>query len=208
MKAWLWLALCLTGAWHFQARATSEHNLVEVTNAIPGIRLDIRYATTNNFTGKILYPAAKCYLKKTTVKKLASVQKELEGMGLGLKVYDGYRPFSITKKMWDLIQDERYVANPAKGSKHNRGAAVDLTIVDREGKELAMPTGYDNFTEKAHWSYKDLSAEQIKNRALLRYVMEKHGFAGVSTEWWHFNDLDWQKFEILDIDFDKLRPTH
>lgn len=206
MNTRIWIAVLgfvVAFAFHLSAK-DQPHDLVEVTNVSPSIRLDIRYATTNNFTGAVLYPMAKCCLKKPTAKKLAAVQKELEGMGLGLKIYDGYRPFNVTKKMWDLIRDERYVANPAKGSKHNRGAAVDLTIVDKQGNELPMPTGYDNFTEKAHWGYKDLPEEQIKNRALLRYVMEKHGFIGVSTEWWHFNDTDWEKFPILDIPLEKL----
>jgi D-alanyl-D-alanine dipeptidase len=175
-------------------------DLVEVKKIIPNVRLDIRYATTNNFTGQQLYPAPYCYLRKSTAKKLARVQKELEQMGLGLKIYDGYRPFRITQKMWDLIHDERYVADPKKGSKHNRGTAVDLTIIDRNGNEIPMPTGYDDFTEKAHSDYKNLPAEQIKNRALLRYLMEKQGFEVLSTEWWHFNDKDWARYEILDID--------
>lgn len=179
-------------------------DLVNLKTFIPKIVLDIRYATTNNFTGQVIYPQAKCYLRRSTATKLKEVQKDLKGMGLGLKMFDGYRPFAATKKFWELVKDERYVANPAKGSKHNRGAAVDLTIIKRDGSELQMPTGYDNFTEKAHWEYNDLPEEAIRNRKLLRDIMEKHGFEGVSSEWWHFNDTEWERFEIMDVSFEEL----
>jgi zinc D-Ala-D-Ala dipeptidase len=196
-----WLAL----AFGLMANPSDKGaDLVDVAKVIPAIRLDIRYATTNNFMHQAVYSSPKCYLRNSTAKKLAAVQKELESMGLGLKIYDGYRPLAVTKKMWDMIHDERYVADPAKGSKHNRGAALDLTLVTKEGKDLEMPTDHDNFTEKAHWQYKDLPVQVIKNRALLRYTMEKHGFEGISTEWWHFNDTEWKKFEILDVPLEKL----
>ncbi|MFN7138492.1 MAG: D-alanyl-D-alanine dipeptidase [Limisphaerales bacterium] len=179
-------------------------DLVDVEKFIPGIVLDIRYATTNNFTGKQVYPVAKCYLRRATAEKLKKVQEELKKQNLGLKVYDGYRPLSVQKKFWELVPDERYVANPAKGSKHNRGGAVDLTLVDSKGKELPMPTPYDDFTEKAHQNYSKLPANIIRNRALLRTVMEKHGFKNIRTEWWHFDDTDWQQYDLMDISFDEL----
>jgi len=204
-RFWTGAGLMLALAFGLMANPPGKAtDLVNVEKVIPGIRLDIRYASTNNFMGKAVYSVAKCYLRQSTAKKLAVVQKELESMGLGLKIYDGYRPFSVTKKMWDLIQDERYVANPSKGSKHNRGAALDLTLVTKAGKDLEMPTDYDNFTDKAHWNYKDLPEQVIKNRALLRFVMEKHGFEGISTEWWHFNDSEWKKYEILNVEFETL----
>ncbi len=132
------------------------------------------------------------------------VQQELKSQGLGLKLFDGYRPLSAQRKLWEIVPDSRYIADPAKGSKHNRGAAVDLTLVDKNGKELAMPTPYDDFTEKAHWNYQNLPQEAIRNRTLLRQIMEKHGFKGISTEWWHFDDRNWEQYEILDLDFDKI----
>ena len=196
MKVFGGVCLFLLFVLHAPAKE-GRADLLEVTNAIPGVKLDIRYATTNNFTHHILYSSPRCFLRAATVKKLAAVQKELEAQGLGLKIFDGYRPFRITEKMWDLIHDDRYVADPRKGSKHNRGAAVDLTVVDKTGKEIDMPTGYDDFTEKAHRDYMQLSKEKIKNRELLRRVMEKNGFEGVSTEWWHFNDKDWEQYDIL-----------
>ncbi len=178
--------------------------LVEVQRLVPGLVLDIRYATTNNFTGTQVYPAAKCYLRRSTAEKLKRVQVELQKQKLGLKVYDGYRPLSVQKKFWELVPDDRYVANPAKGSKHNRGGAVDLTIVDNKGTELPMPTPYDDFTEKAHQNYQDLPTEVLKNRALLREVMEKNGFKSIETEWWHFDDVDWRNYELLDLSFKEL----
>lgn len=179
-------------------------DLVNVQNTIPGIVLDIRYATTNNFTHQQVYPVAKCYLRRTTMEKLAAVQRDLKKQNLGLKIYDGYRPLSVQKKFWAIMPDDRYVANPAKGSRHNRGAAVDLTIVDAKGNELLMPTPYDDFTEKAHRDYQNLPPEAIRNRALLETVMQKHGFDGLSTEWWHFDDKDWKNFPITDLDFERL----
>jgi D-alanyl-D-alanine dipeptidase len=183
-------------------RAADKPDLVNVEKFIPGIVLDIRYATTNNFTGKQVYPVAKCLLRRSTAEKLKAVQADLQKQNLGLKVYDGYRPLSVQKKFWEIMPDDRYVANPAKGSKHNRGGAVDLTLIDAKGKELPMPTAYDDFSEKAHRNYKNLPEEVIRNRDLLGKVMEKHGFAGLDTEWWHFDDRDWKNFELLDIGFE------
>ena len=173
--------------------------LVDIRTVNRNISLDIRYATANNFLKQKMYPIAKCALRNSVAQKLALVQTDLEKIGLGLKVYDCYRPFSVTKQMWEVMPDPRYVANPARGSRHNRGAAVDLTLVDRTGKELEMPTPYDDFTEKAHRNYQGGSAESRKNRQLLEDAMKKQGFIGITTEWWHFDSEDWEKFAILDI---------
>ncbi|MGL5064528.1 MAG: M15 family metallopeptidase [Microcoleus sp.] len=173
--------------------------LVDIRTVNRNIRLDIRYATTNNFLKRKLYSIPKCALRASVAQRLSKVQTDLEKIGLGLKVYDCYRPFSVTKQMWEVLPDPNYVANPARGSRHNRGAAVDLTLVDRAGKELEMPTGFDNFTVKAHRNYSGGSARSRKNRQVLEDAMQKHGFIGISTEWWHFDSEDWQKFAILDI---------
>ena len=133
------------------------------------------------------------------------VQQELNEKDLSLKIWDAYRPYSVTEKMWELIKDERYVADPKKGSGHNRGIAVDLTIIDRTtGKELDMGTGFDNFTDTAHQTFKNLPLEILNNRGLLKTVMEKNGFVAMETEWWHFfwNNQD---FELLDIDPKKFK---
>ena len=183
-----------------------DEELINLEREIPGIVLDIRYATTNNFTGQQLYPVAKCFLRRAAAEKLRDVEKELAASGLGLKIFDGYRPLSVQKKMWAIYPHEGYVANPKKGSRHNRGAAVDLTLIRLSDRiELPMPTPYDDFTEKAHRDYKDLPTEQIRNRELLERVMAKHGFEGLDTEWWHFDFGDWRRYEILDVDYSRIR---
>lgn len=181
-------------------------DLVEITTINPHIKTQIYYATPHNFVGKILYDSAKCYLRKAVAVKLSNVQKELETQGIGLKVWDGYRPLSAQRKMWALLPNPSFVADPSKGSKHNRGAAVDVTLIDLStGKELEMPTGFDDFSEKAA-SYRTngISQAAIKNRTLLQTVMCKHGFLIFASEWWHFNDSEWEKYPILDIDFDQI----
>jgi zinc D-Ala-D-Ala dipeptidase len=183
----------------FMSQLPSWARLVDIRTVNRNIRLDIRYATTNNFLKRKLYSTAKCALRSSVAQKLGKVQTDLEKIGLGLKVYDCYRPFSVTKQMWEVLPDPNYVANPARGSRHNRGAAIDLTLVDRTGKELEMPTPYDDFTTKAHRNYAGGSAQSRKNRQLLEDAMKKQGFIGISTEWWHFDSEDWQKFAILDI---------
>ncbi|NJK68979.1 MAG: M15 family metallopeptidase [Microcoleus sp. SU_5_3] len=183
----------------FMSQLPSWARLVDIRTVNRNIRLDIRYATTNNFLKRKLYSTPKCALRSSVAQKLGKVQTDLEKIGLGLKVYDCYRPYSVTKQMWEVLPDPNYVANPARGSRHNRGAAIDLTLVDRTGKELEMPTPYDDFTTKAHRNYQGGSAQSRKNRQLLEDAMKKHGFIGISTEWWHFDSEDWQKFAILDI---------
>lgn len=180
--------------------------LVDLQKTIPGIVLDIRYATTNNFTGQQLYPFSKCYLRRAPADKLRAAQVELATMGYGLKIFDGYRPLSVQKKMWEVFPQPGYVADPRKGSRHNRGAAVDVTLIRlSDGSELAMPTPYDDFTETAHRNFTDLPEDVIRNRTLLEQVLTKHGFVGLPTEWWHFDDQDWRKYPLLDI---AVPPTH
>jgi D-alanyl-D-alanine dipeptidase len=182
------------------ATTQRPEDLVDVQKAVPGIVLDIRYATTNNFTGQKLYPFAGCYLRRAAAEKLAVAQAELKPLGYGLKIYDGYRPLSVQRKMWEVFPQPGYVADPKKGSRHNRGAAVDVTLIRlSDGTELPMPTPYDDFTERAHRSYMDLPAEVIQNRELLERVLTKHGFVGLPTEWWHFDDREWRNYPLLDI---------
>ena len=121
-----------------------------------------------------------------------------------LKIFDGYRPFHVTKLMWEILPDERYVANPKDGSRHNRGAAVDLTLVDLTGAELKMPTGFDDFTEKAAHSYMNLPSEVIENRKKLRSIMEKYGFFAIESEWWHYDLKDYANYPILDYTFEQI----
>lgn len=179
-------------------------DFVDIQKMNPTIVLDIRYATTNNFLHEAVYPEARCFLVKEAALKLNEVQKELQTIGLGLKIFDGYRPLSVQKKMWKIMPNPNYVANPKHGSRHNRGSAVDVTLVDSTGKELEMPTPFDNFTVRAHHDYMKLPAKIRRNRWILRTVMEKHGFKPIRTEWWHYDLKHWRKYPVMDYSFDEL----
>jgi len=179
-----------------------ETRLVEIKKYIPGIALDIRYATANNFTHHRMYPQARAFARLPVVLALKDVQEELKAKGLGLKIYDGYRPYSITEKFYEIAADTNFVADPRKGSKHNRGCAIDLSLIDlKTGKELDMPTGFDSFSRKAAANYPDLTPLQIANRELLKNVMQAHGFKVIATEWWHYDFNGWAKYPLLDIPF-------
>jgi D-alanyl-D-alanine dipeptidase len=184
-------------------RADRENELVDL--ATLGIPLDVRYATADNFMKTELYPVAKSYLRAPAARALAEVRDELALLGFGIKVFDAYRPYRVTKAMWEPIRNPDFVADPSKGSRHNRGAAVDLTLIDlRTGAELPMPTGYDDFTPQAHHDFADLPAEVLRNRALLRDVMVRHGFEPLPSEWWHYDFKGWQRFELMDVGLEEL----
>ena len=169
------------------------------------IPLDIRYATANNFMKRVLYPAPRAFLRAPAAQALADADRELAARGLGLKVFDAYRPYRVTVAMWEPIKNPDFVADPAKGSRHNRGAAVDLTLIDRAtGNELPMPTPYDDFTERAAHAFTDLPPDAVANRALLREVMERHGFEALPSEWWHYDFAGWRKYELMDVGLDAL----
>jgi len=178
--------------------------LVDIKEVNPHIIVDMRYATEDNFAKKKLYDSNTCFLRKSTAVKLDTVQKELERMNLGLKVWDCYRPLAVQWVFWAILPDERYVANPKTGSRHNRASAVDLTVVDSQGKELQMPTGFDDFSLKAGHRYQDLPDEAIRNRELLKGLMEKAGFIPLPEEWWHYDDENWMQFDIMDVRFQDL----
>jgi len=178
--------------------------LIDIQKVNPNIRIDIRYATENNFMKEKLYPEARCLVRKEIAEKLSRIQQRLETKGLGLKIFDGYRPLSVQKKMWARVPVEGYVANPAKGSNHNRGMAVDVTLVDTHGKELAMPSAYDEFSERSHRDYEGGTPEETRRRELLEEEMTKEGFVGISTEWWHFDGPDAKKYPVLDLPFESV----
>lgn len=178
-----------------------EARLVDIRSVNDQIRLDLRYATTNNFLKRQVYPVGRCVLRGAAAQRLSQVQNDLEKRGLGLKVYDCYRPLSVQRQMWQILPDSRYVANPTRGSRHNRGAAVDLTLVDGNGNELEMPTGFDDFSERAHRNYNGGSAQARRNRQILEEAMKKQGFIPLLTEWWHFDAPGWDKFAVLDVPF-------
>ncbi|MCD6013326.1 MAG: peptidase vanX D-ala-D-ala dipeptidase [Flavipsychrobacter sp.] len=181
--------------------------LVALKQVIPGLVIDLRYATTNNFTKTVLYRNPVVYLRETPARSLKLAQEELNKKGLALKVYDAFRPFSVTCKMWRLIGDRRYVANPRKGSFHNRGIAIDVTLIGlHTGKELDMGTGYDCFTDSAHHDFYKLAPQVLANRKLLRDIMRKYGFGMVPEEWWHYQwRYNRESYEVIDLDFDELK---
>lgn len=180
--------------------ASPSKALVPVTALDPTIRLDIRYATADNFMKTQLYPAPAALLRCEAARALARVQADLEPRGLGLKVFDAYRPYAVTEAMWEPWKDPDYVADPAKGSRHNRGAAVDVTLVDlATGEELPMPTGYDDFTRAAWHDHENLPPAALQNRAVLRTAMERRGFQPLASEWWHYDYQTWRDYELLDL---------
>jgi len=183
---------------------TKNNKLVDVQKVIPHVELDIRYATHDNFTKQVIYPLAKCYLIEQAALALKAVSDEFNTLGYRIKIWDGYRPLRAQHIFWQLVPDERYVADPKKGSRHNRGCAVDLTLVDAHGNEVAMGSEFDDFTERAHRDFKDLDPQVLKNRQLLQDIMEKHHFMGWHNEWWHFDFKDWESHPILDIPFDEI----
>lgn len=171
-------------------------NLKEVN---PRIIIDLKYATTDNFIKQKVYNDPNCYILKPLAQKLDKAQKLLEQDGLGLKVFDGYRSLSAQRKMWAIVPDSRYVADPNKGgSIHNRGAAVDLTLVDTEGRELEMPTPFDSFEGRAAQFSKEPTSQQRANRMLLRYVMREVGLQYIQTEWWHYQLPDGKTYPVIE----------
>lgn len=162
------------------------------------IVLDIRYATNNNFVIEKMYDCPRCFLRPEVAKAVVEAHKNLQKKGLGLKMYDCYRPRPVQQKLWDKIPDSKYVANPQKGSMHNRGAAVDLTIVDENGEELEMGTAFDYFGKEAHHDYKNLPDSVLQNRKLLKATLYRVGLIHIRTEWWHYSYLI-KKYPISDM---------
>ena len=185
-----------------------EKELLDLERIIPGLALDIRYATANNFTGERIYNLAKAYARRPVAEALAKVQSDLKKQGLELKIHDGYRPYAATVKFYEVYGDTTFVASPYKGSRHNRGCAIDLTLINsKTKKELNMPTPYDSFQEEAFPNFPLKDQEAVKNRKLLINAMERRGFKVYDSEWWHFDFVGWEKFEVLDIDFEELEDN-
>ena len=159
----------------------------EITE-LDGAILDIRYATDNNFTKKQIYPCPRCFLRPVMADKILTLQKDIQKKyGMSLKLFDCYRPRPAQQKLWDIVPDARYVTPPNKGSMHNRGLAVDITLVDKNGEELDMGTEYDFFGREAYTTNTNLPKDVLKNRKILTKLMEIHGLKGIRTEWWHFS---------------------
>jgi len=181
--------------------------LIELVKLDRTIKLDIRYATSNNFLGRPVYTQARAFLQRPAAEALARANKVLRKNGYGLIIHDGYRPWSVTKIFWDAtpLDKKEFVADPAQGSRHNRGCAVDLSLFDlKTRKEVAMPSGYDEMTERSHINYAGGTAKATHLRDMLRVAMEAEGFAVYEPEWWHYDYKDWKEYPILNIAFSEI----
>lgn len=183
-------------------------DLVELKKLSPDIKLDIRYATNANLAGRPVYKEARAFLQRPAAEALLKVDKDLHKQGYGLLIFDGYRPWSVTKLFWDITpaENKNFVADPKKGSKHNRGCAVDLSMYDLStGQEIEMPGVYDEMSERSLPDYKGGTEKQREMRDLLRASMEAHGFTVYEYEWWHFDYKDWPSYRIGNIPFNKIK---
>ena len=188
-----------------------EADLIELIKLDKTIKLDIRYARADNFVGKPVYTEARAFMQRPAADAIIKVHQKLKKKNLGLVIFDGYRPWSVTKLFWEVVTEDqrKFVANPEKGSKHNRGCAVDLSIYDlKTGELLEMPSDFDNFTEKASPDYKGGMAKQRENRDLLRKLMEAEGFTVNKNEWWHFDYKDWENYAIYNIAFSEINSEN
>ena len=175
-------------------------DFVRVRDYIPDIVIELKYATASNFTGTVIYDFTEVYLRYSTVVKLMDVQAELRQQGLKLKIWDGFRPMDAQEKLWYAKPDPNYVSNPWSGTNsHSRGNTLDVTLVDKDGKEVEMPTGFDDFTSFADRDYSDCTDAAAANATLLQDVMEKHGFVGLQSEWWHYSEnVDYEIDRVFD----------
>ena len=182
-------------------------DLVELTALEPGIRLDVRYARSDNFLGVPVYREARAFLQRPAAEAVARVHRKLAAKGYGLMVFDGYRPWAVTKAFWDATPEDKklFVANPARGSRHNRGCSVDLTLYDlATGMAVDMGAGYDEMSPRSYVTWEGGTKEQLDRRDLLRGAMEREGFFVYPWEWWHFDFKDWRDYPLLDLPFEKL----
>jgi D-alanyl-D-alanine dipeptidase len=183
-------------------------DLVELVKLDPTIKLDIRYATKNNFLGRKVYKEARAFLQRPAAEALVRVSHAVRRQGYGLLIHDGYRPWYVTKMFWDATPEDKkiFVADPAKGSRHNRGCAVDLTLYDlKTGQAVKMPGEYDEMTERSHINYACSTPEARRLRDLLRGAMEAEGFAVYEPEWWHYDFKDWKEYPINNLKFSEIK---
>ncbi len=198
---------CATKPPH-EAGEFRQTDLVELIKLDPSIKLDIRYATNNNLVGKPVYTEARAFLQRPAAEALVRIHQKLKPLGYGLLVFDGYRPWSVTKLFWDITSKEnkKFVADPKKGSRHNRGCAVDLSLYNlKTGKEITMTGVYDEMSERSYPNYTGGTEEQRKMRDLLRSNMDSEGFTVYDFEWWHFDYKDWKLYPIGNIPFSKIK---
>ena len=182
-------------------------NLVELIKLDPTLKLDIRYATKNNLARRAVYTQARAFLQREAAMAVVKVNRELKPLGYGLLIFDGYRPWRVTKLFWDMTKpkDRQFVADPKNGSRHNRGCAVDLSLYDlKTGKEIEMTGANDEMSERSYPDYTGGTAKQRRMRDLLRSKMVANGFTVFKVEWWHFDYKDWKMYRISDVPFEKL----
>lgn len=188
-----------------QVEKDADYEMIDL-NTVEGIDLDIRYATENNFTHKVVYSSASAFARTPVAEALKKANRAFNKLGFKIKVYDAYRPYDATVRFYELIKDTTYVASPYTGSRHNRACALDITLVDIEsGKELEMPSGYDDFSKKAHPNYNEKDEVKRENRNLLIDTMEQYGFTVYPSEWWHFDFEGWERFPIMNLSFEVLK---
>jgi D-alanyl-D-alanine dipeptidase len=180
-------------------RSQAEPELVDVATLDPGLFLDIRYATPDNFLGRAVYDAARCLLVRDAAERLLAAERELRREGYRLVVWDCYRPRSVQWAMWELVPNPDYVADPRKGSRHNRGAAVDVGLRALDGGAVPLPTEHDDFSPRAARDFMDLPSEAIANRERLERAMTAEGWIPLATEWWHFDAPDWERYPLRDV---------
>jgi D-alanyl-D-alanine dipeptidase len=181
--------------------------MIELSSLDPTLKLDVRYATKNNFVGRAVYPSAHAFLQKPAAEAIIRIHQRLGKQNLGLLIFDAYRPWHVTKIFWESVQEEhkRFVANPETGSRHNRGCAVDLTLFDRTtGLALDMPTDFDEFSERAALEYDGCTPLQAHNRKTLIDAMATEGFTPYRYEWWHFDYPDWERYPVVDLSFEEI----
>jgi D-alanyl-D-alanine dipeptidase len=182
-------------------------DLAELAVLEPTIRLDVRYARSDNFLGRPVYRQARAFLQRPAAEALARAHRKLAEKGYGVLVFDGYRPWSVTKAFWDATPEEKrlFVANPARGSRHNRGCSVDVSLYHLDTGEAAdMGAGYDEMSPRSYVTWEGGTREQLGRRELLRGAMEREGFFVYPWEWWHFDFKDWREYPILDVPFETL----
>jgi zinc D-Ala-D-Ala dipeptidase len=192
-----------------QPKAKRAADLVEIARIEPSIQLDIRYATNNNFLGRPVYTAGRAFLQRDAALALQTAHLALRPHGFGIVVFDAYRPWSVTKEFWESVDDQArqagFVAKPSDGSRHNRGCAVDVSLFDlSSGKQVTMPTDYDEFSPRAYPNYRGANGESISARDLLIRTMKQAGFDVLYNEWWHFDYRDWQDYALMDIAFEEI----
>ena len=174
-----------------------EYRLIDIRSIAPDILLDMRYATTNNFLKQAVYSKARCLLRTPVARSIQQAQDALKTQGYGLKLYDCYRPLSVQKAMWKIFPDSRYVASPATGSRHNRGAAVDVTLVDAQGRDLEMPSEFDDFSDRAHRNSPAMTDTARNHVQILTNALEAQGLTTIDSEWWHYDGPSWRHYGIL-----------